>query len=411
MSERGATRTLIEGGRVFDGSGAPAERGDVLIEGGKVIGVGTGFDADVRIDASGQTIMPGLIDCHVHVLFSDLNEWTTRMTPFSLAFFEGARNMRVTLEAGVTTVRDAMGADYGMKVAQERGLITGPRLLIAIVMVGQTGGHGDCFLPSGHASPLRTPYPGFPDGVVDGTGEARKVARELIRAKADWIKIAASGGVLSEDQLEARQLRDDELLEIVTEATMAGIDVMSHAHAGAGIKASIRHGVRSIEHGTYLDDEAIDLMLRHGTWLVPTLVAPHAVLRAAASSDIALPGGAVDKATDMIATHTESFRRAVEAGVKIALGTDSGVGLHGQNLEELAMMTRAGMDRWNVLHSATGSAAELLRLDDQIGNLRTGAIADLVLVEDLAPDLADFSDHVTTVIQGGKTVHSRSTES
>ena len=141
-------------------------------------------------------------------------------------------------------------------------------------MLGQTGGHGDCFLPSGHDSPLRTPYPGFPDGVVDGVDQARKVVRELVRARADWIKIASTGGVLSDTDLDRRQLRDDELHEIVTEAAAAGLDVMSHAMAADGVKAAIRNGVRSIEHGVFLDDEAIEMMVERGTWLVPTLDRP-----------------------------------------------------------------------------------------------------------------------------------------
>jgi len=412
-------RTLIAGGLVFDGTGSAAAPAEVVIEAGRIVAVGQGLDGDHRIDASGMTVMPGLIDCHVHVLFSEVDSWKTRMTPFSLAFYEAARNLRLTLEAGVTTVRDALGADHGTKAAQELGLISGPRLLIAIQMLGQTGGHGDCFLPSGHDSPLRTPYPGFPDGVVDGVVQARRAVRELARSRADWIKIAATGGVLSDAPLDRRQLRDDELAEIVTEAAAAGLDVMAHAMTPAGIKAAIRNGVRSIEHGIHLDDEAIELLVNHGVWLVPTLVAPLAVLRAADAGNVALPRGALEKARAAATTHADSFRRAVEAGVRIAMGTDSGVAVHGRNPEELAAMVDAGMTPSAALHAATGSAAELLRLDGDIGLVREGNVADLILLADAATpasgtdtagatDVTDFAARVATVIQAGQVVHRRS---
>ena len=401
MSER----LVISGGDVFDGTGAPPERADVLVEGGHIVAIGSGLDADERIDATGMTVMPGLIDCHVHVTMSELDSWKSRLAPFSLPFYEAIRNMQVTLEAGVTTVRDAMGADYGMKRAQETGLIGGPRLLIAIQLLGQTGGHGDCYLPSGHDSPLRTPYPGFPHGVVDGVDQARKVVRELVRSRADWIKVASTGGVLSDTNMNQRQLRDDELVEIVTEAGAAGLSVMAHAATASGIKAAVRSGVRSIEHGIILDDEAIELMLEHGVWLVPTLVAPHAVLAAAAEGAISLPPGAIDKARQAVEFHAESFRRAVDAGVQVAMGTDSGVAVHGRNPEELAAMVAAGMSPWAALRVATGGAADMLGLESDIGYVRAGNLADLVLVRQLAPDLTDFAAEVSAVLQGGRVVY------
>ena len=405
-----SSRTLISGGAVFDGSGSAPELADVLIEGDRIVAVGTGLDADQHIDAGGMIVMPGLIDCHVHVVFSELDSWKIRTSPFSLAFYEAARNMRVTLEGGVTTVRDALGADYGMKRAQQLGLISGPRLLIAIQMLGQTGGHGDCFLPSGHTSPLRTPYPGFPNGVVDGVGACRLAVRELVRSRADWIKIAATGGVLSDDSFDHRQFRDDELEEIVTEAAVAGLDVMAHAISANGVKAAIRKGVRSIEHGIFLDDEAIELLVAHGTWLVPTLVAPLAVIAAAADGNIALPRAALEKATEAAAVHAESVRRAADAGVKIAMGTDAGVGPHGSNAQELAAMVSAGMSPLAALHAATGSAADLLRRSADIGYVRPGCLADLILVKDMSPTLSDFSDQVSTVMQSGAVVHRRELE-
>ncbi len=414
MSNSGATpdRLLITGGLVFDGTGAAPERADVLVASGQVVAVGVELDADpsdagtTHLDATGQVVLPGLIDCHVHVLFSDSDSWKTRMTPFSLAFYEAAHNLQLTLRAGVTTCRDALGADYGVKRAQELGLITGPRLLIAIQMLGQTGGHGDCFLPSGHDSPLRTPYPGFPDGVIDGPIAARRAVRELVRSRADWIKIAATGGVLSDGDMLHRHFRDDELTEIVAEATAAGLSVMAHAMNPAGIKAAIKHGVRSIEHGIVLDDECIDLMVRHDTWLVPTLVAPRALLDAAAGGQISLPRGAIEKATEAVATHADSFRRAVEAGVKVAMGTDAGVSRHGENADELAAMVAAGLPQLSALRAGTGGAAELLGRPSTLGVVRPGAVADLIVVRELPEDLVGLSSQISTVIQSGRALPS-----
>jgi imidazolonepropionase-like amidohydrolase len=403
-------RWLLFGGSVFDGSGSPPERADVLIEGGRIVSVGLDLDTRAEVapervlDVTGQIVLPGMIDCHVHVLFSDVDSWKQRMTPFSLSFYQAGHNLKLTLDAGVTTCRDALGADYGVKHAQEMGLITGPRLLIAIQMLGQTGGHGDCFLPSGHDSPLRTPYPGFPDGVVDGVQSARRVVRELVRARADWIKIAATGGVLSDGDLDRRQFRDDELSEIVTEAGVAGLSVMAHAMNPEGVKAAIKNGVRSIEHGVYLDDECVDLMVEHGTWLVPTLVAPRAVVAAAADGRISLPRGAVDKATEAVAAHGDSFRRAIDAGVKIALGTDAGVSAHGANLDELASMVACGLPLLAALHAGTGGAAELLGYPDTLGVVRPGAVADLLVLSELPPDLRNLSSKITRVLQSGRHV-------
>ncbi len=409
MSE-GPERWLLSGGSVFDGSGSPLVRADVLIEGGQIVSVGLDLDRDTEVaaervlDVSGQIVLPGMIDCHVHVLFSDVDSWNQRMTPFSLSFYQASHNLKLTLDAGVTTCRDALGADYGVKHAQELGLISGPRLLIAIQMLGQTGGHGDCFLPSGHDSPLRTPYPGFPDGVVDGVEPARRIVRELVRARADWIKIAATGGVLSDGDLDRRQFRDDELAEIVTEAGVAGLSVMAHAMNPDGVKAAIKNGVRSIEHGVYLDQECVDLMVEHGTWLVPTLVAPQAVVAAAAEGRISLPRGAVDKATEAVAAHGDSFRRAVDAGVKIALGTDAGVSAHGANLDELAAMVAAGLPPLQALRAGTGGAAELLGYPDTLGVVRPGAVADLIVLRDLPADLAALSSRISMVLQSGQLV-------
>jgi imidazolonepropionase-like amidohydrolase len=201
--------------------------------------------------------------------------------PFSYEFFEAARNLERTLATGITSIRDAGGADLGIKDAVEHGLTPGPRLQISIIMLSQTGGHGDKWYPSGIDAPFIVPHPGRPSGIVDGPDEIRRKVRELHRDGADVIKVATSGGVLSprDDPREAH-FRPAELDALVEEATAAGMYVMAHAQGADGIKNAVRAGVRSIDHGIYLDDEAIDLMLRPGTWFVPTLVAPQGVLDA-----------------------------------------------------------------------------------------------------------------------------------
>jgi imidazolonepropionase-like amidohydrolase len=320
------TRTLIAGGRVFDGTGAKAAEADVAVEDGRIVAVGTGLDGDEVIDAAGATVVPGLFDCHTHVMFSGFDLLKMISTPFSLPFFEAALNLRTTLECGITSVRDAGGADLGVAEAVRRGLIVGPRMHISVAPLSQTGGHGDGWLVSG--LDLTLDYPGMPSGIVDGPDEARKKVREVIRAGATVLKIMTSGGVLSpRDNPRHGHFRDDEIAVMVAEASAAGLYVMAHAQASAGIKAAVRNGVRSIEHGIYLDDEGIELMLERGAWLVPTLLAPRAVLATADAGGGLLPE-TVAKARSVVDVHTEAIRRAIAAGVKIAMGTDSGVGPH-----------------------------------------------------------------------------------
>ncbi|WP_037577788.1 metal-dependent hydrolase family protein [Phaeacidiphilus oryzae] len=398
------TRTLLSGGQVFDGTGAEVADGDVVVEDGRIVDIGTGLDGDERVDVSGLTVLPGLIDCHVHVTVSGVLGDKGLHLPYSYGYFEAVRNLAATLDCGVTTVRDAGGADLGVRRAVEDGLIEGPRLRIAITILSQTGGHADGWLPSGACAPLVPAHEGRPDGVVDGPEEMRKRAREIIRAGADVLKVCTSGGVLSpRDDPRHAHFRADELDALVAEATAAGLPVMAHAQATDGIKNAVRAGIRSIEHGIFLDDEAIDMMLAAGTWLVPTLVAPAAVLEAVAAG-VELPESVVVKAREVIDVHRESFTRAVAAGVRIAMGTDSGVGPHGRNLEELALMAAGGMKPPAVLAAATSSAAELLGVADSVGTLTPGRRADLLLVSGDPYDFTDLRSRVHSVYQDGRRV-------
>jgi imidazolonepropionase-like amidohydrolase len=401
------SRTVLHGGRVFDGAGSPPAAGDVVIENGRILDVGSGLDGDEQADMSGLTLLPGLFDCHVHVMSSGIDLLRRLQRPFSYQFYEAAANLRATLDCGITTVRDAGGADLGVQRAVEDGLIDGPRLSIAVTVLTQTGGHGDGWLPSGLSVTLRAPHPGRPAGLVDGTEEMRKRVREIIRAGADVIKVCTSGGVLSpRDHPRHPHFRPDELDVLVAEATAAGLPVMAHAQATEGIKNAIRAGVRSIEHGIYLDDEAISMMLQAGAWLVPTLVAPVAVLYAA-KNGVHLPDGVAAKAEEVVEVHRESFARAVAAGVKVAMGTDSGVAQHGQNLRELTLMAEGGMAPPDVLVAATRSAAELLGMRDEAGVLGPGKRADIVAVTGDPFDLANLKASIRAVYKDGRLVRGR----
>jgi imidazolonepropionase-like amidohydrolase len=397
-------RTLIAGGRVFDGSGADPEQADVVVSGDRIVEVGSGCDGDTVLDATGLTVLPGLIDCHVHAVFSGMDSLRLASEPFSYQFYTAQRNLMRTLDAGVTTVRDAGGADLGIKCAVADGLIDGPALQIAVTVLSQTGGHADGWNVHGDLHRLLVPHPGRPDSVVDGVEGMRARVRELVRAGADVIKVCTSGGVLStRDDPRHPQFAPDELAMCVAEAAAAGLGVMAHAQGTPGIKNALRAGVRSIEHGVYLDDEAIELMLATGAWLVPTLLAPVALVQAI-DAGAQLPPEIVAKARGVLGDHQASIARAVQAGVKIAMGTDSGVFTHGRNLDELALLQRAGMTPAAALAAATSSAAALLGAGDRIGAVRPGLQADLVLVSGDAFDFTDLRERIVYVLRRGRLV-------
>ncbi len=393
------SHTLFTNGRIFDGSGFAD--GDVVVAGGRIAEVGVGLDGDRAVDLGGRALLPGLIDCHVHVVLSHIDMWRLVQQPFSYGFYEAAANLRATLDAGITTVRDAGGADLGMKQAVEDGLIAGPRLVISLTMLSQTGGHGDDWMASGQMVELLPPHPGRPGGVVDGPDAMRRKVRELVRAGAEVVKVATSGGVLSpRDDPRHAHFAPDELDMLVREATAAGIPVMAHAQGTEGIKNAVRAGIRSIEHGIYLDDEAIGLMLERGTYLVPTLVAPQGVLEAV-DRGASVPEATIRKAQEVVEIHRESFRRAVDAGVRIAMGTDSGVTPHGRNLDELPLMEAGGMKPVDVLAATTRVAAELLGVEEVSGSIEPGKRADLVVIEGDPLQLAGLRDRVRAVYRDG----------
>lgn len=399
-------RTVIANGLLLDGTGASAARADVAIEGSRIVDVGLGLDGEETISAQGATVMPGFIDCHVHAILNGVDLVSRLNAPLSYRLFEAAVNLQRLLGIGITTARDAAGADLGLKRAVDDGLIPGPRLQISIGMICQTGGHNDGWMLSGtNAASLFPSYAGIPDCVVDGPEAMRRVVRQMLRGGADVIKIATSGGVMSpRDDPKHPHFRDDEVAVAVREAAAAGTYVMSHAQAGQGVKTALRCGVRSIEHGFELDDEAIDMMLAAGAFLVPTLSALRSVIKAA-EAGVVIDPVMLASAREAIEQQLDSFARAAAAGVRIAMGSDSGITPHGENLRELELMVAGGLSPTQALQAATSTAADLLGLDEELGTVETGKRADLVIVDgDPLEDMASIPGRIRTVVKDGTVV-------
>jgi imidazolonepropionase-like amidohydrolase len=393
---------LIQGCKVWTGvPGQPAATRDILIEGEVIAEVGepgalAPGDQDFKvIHASGKTAIPGLIDAHVHVSLdgrsADPVHEMLRDGPY-VVLLKAAGFAREYIRAGITTVRDMggfEGIDLALKKCVSGGLVPGPRLLVSGKVLCMTGGHGYFF------------------GLeVDGPDEVRKGARTQLKAGADVVKVMATGGVLTPGvEPGSPQLSYEEIRAAVEEAHRAGRRAASHAQGTQGIKDSIRAGVDTVEHGIFLDDEAITMMLDSGVFLIPTLVAPQRIVEGGREAGI--PEFAVRKARDVWPRHLESVAKAYQAGVKIAAGTDAGTPLnpHGSLVKELELLTRIGMSREEALAAATRVAAEALGIDAQVGTLEKGKIADVVLLD--GDPLADLSnlERVVCVIQRGQVVY------
>jgi len=376
--------TALRCGTLIDGTGAaPLRHATLLFEGETITAIDPSGevprDAEL-LDASDLTVMPGMIDCHVHLSSWPQSTQDRLLTPFSLSVATALHHARVTLEAGFTTARDAAGTPRGVKQAIEQGLFPGPRLRLAVSALSQTGGHGDSTMPNG--ANIRLGNSELPHTVVDGVEAVRRAAREVLRAGADQIKVHTSGGVMSpNDEPGASGFSPEEIAAIVYEARAAGKTVMAHAQATQGIKNAVFGGIHSIEHGIYLDEEAVEGMLQRGTYLVATLVAPLWVIRRAEADPASVPPYALRKAREVMAAHQSSFRMAYQRGVRIAMGTDTGVGPHGTNAEELQLMVQAGMSPMEALVATTRTAAECCRLGHLTGTLEPGKRADLLAVD------------------------------
>lgn len=405
--------TIIENGQIIDGTGSEPRQGIVVVKDNKIdyIGGASGYTKtgeETVIDAAGNTVLPGFIDTHVHMMFEYAPLQQRLTTPFSYMFYQAMAYMQKTLDAGVTSVRDALGTDLGVKRAIEDGLIQGPRIQVSINALTITGGHGDGMQLNGDVFDISpSGYRGMPNGIADGVDEVRKKTREMLRAGAEVIKVHATGGVLSPtDHPEFTQYSFGELSAIVEEARFRnGVKVMAHAQGAEGIKNAVRAGVHSIEHGIYLDDEAIELMKENGTYLVPTLLAPVAVLETA--EEVGMPQSAVEQSAEVIEAHQASFAKAYQAGVNIAMGTDAGVFKHGTNLRELSLMVDCGMTPMDAIVASTKSAAECMGWEDKVGTLEEGKLADIVIAKgNPLEDINSLSnpDNILTVLKDGELV-------
>jgi imidazolonepropionase-like amidohydrolase len=327
-------------------------------------------------------------------------------TPFSLRFYESVDHLKATIDTGITSVRDAGGADLGVKTAVESGLVTGPRMQISVTILSITGGHVDGWMPSNLVLDVMPGYPGMPVNICDGLDQVRKKVREVLRAGADVVKICATGGILSPtDDPHFIQFSPEEIGVIVQEAAYRkGTKVMAHAQGSEGIKNAVRAGVHSIEHGIFMDQEGIEMMLENGTFLVPTLLAGVAVMENAESSG-SMPDYALRKAREVMDVYADNIGRAYKAGVKIAMGTDAGVFRHGMNLRELGLMVEVGMSPMEAIIASTKTAAECLGWQDRVGTLEPGKLADLIIVA--GDPLADIrclenQDNIQVVMKDGR---------
>jgi imidazolonepropionase-like amidohydrolase len=388
---------VLKNARVIDGSGAvPVAGATVVIDGSRIAAVTTrresDFPADAKvIDCAGMTVLPGLIDCHDHMAshkYDLAHRWRLDESQ-STRHLRTARVLQDTLRAGYTCVRDAAGLDAGFKRAIAEGLIAGPRLVLSLAIISPIGGIGDPVSPSGLALDDCCCIPGdplVPQSVVTSAADARDVVRRMVRAGADVIKCATTGGASSRPGHGPRDgaFSLAEMQALVEEAHALGRRVMCHALGGRGLDIAIAAGVDSIEHGSYLDEDPrhLEQMAERGIFFVPTLLVyeyhrrspqPHVRERAQALHE----------------HHVASIRRALESGVKVVAGTDAGGHGHPANAGELECLVKAGMTPMQALQAATGWAAQCLGQEEEIGTLAAGKLADLVVVR--GDPLADIA--------------------
>ena len=401
---------VLKAARMFDGkSNALRTPGLVVVTGGKIVGVGSGAavppDAEV-VELGDATLLPGFIDAHTHLTMMYSEDYTRALLdslekPIPEMALDASVNARITLLAGFTTVRDVGSHDYldaGLRNAINRGVVPGPRMLVAVHAIGATGGHCD---ETGFREGALGKESGPEVGVVNGADEARRAVRLAHKYGATIIKTCATGGVLSlADAVDTPQLTAAELDALVDEAHALRLKTAAHAHGAEGAKRAIRAGIDSIEHGSFLDDEALQLMKQRGTYYVPTLMATEGLSEQIAKG-VAIPPAILPKAQADIAAVHQTFQKALAKGIKIGLGTDAAVYPHGRNAEEFHQMVDLGMKPIDALKAGTSSDADLLGLADKIGTLESGKLADVVAVPGNPVENIRETEHVFFVMKEG----------
>jgi imidazolonepropionase-like amidohydrolase len=382
-----AQRTILYCGKLIDPkSGQVTTEMSIVISGNMISAVQKGYLAaspgDKVIDLKTRTVLPGLIDAHVHLEHE--TSPNAQLKGFTMSdvdnAFQSTVYAKTTLMAGFTTVRDVggSGVNIALRNAINKGLVVGPRVYTAGKIISSTGGHGD---PTHGYRQGLSEEPSYTETVADGKDACIKAVRQMYKEGADLIKITASGGVLSlEKDGTGAQFSDEELKAIITTAKDYGMPVAAHAHGAEAIKRAIRAGVTSIEHGTFMDDEAIDLFKKYGVWFVPTIIAGKSVSDSAKKPGY-FPPIIAAKALAIGPIIQGTFAKAYKAGVKIAFGTDAGVYAHGKNWMEFVYMTEAGMPAMEALKCATLNSAELIGVSDKVGSLESGKLADVVAVD------------------------------
>ncbi|MDK2917666.1 MAG: hypothetical protein PWQ37_399 [Candidatus Petromonas sp.] len=395
MSEK----TFYKGFTLLDGTGKPpVEDAGMLVEGKTIKKVGKAVEFEVSedtkvVDLTGKTVMPGMINSHIHITMEPVGNPFALITTESLAktALRGVKNLKKQLYSGVTYFRDVGGpdgVDIDLRNAVNEGIIEGPEFLVSGKVLTMTGGHG---WPIGRE--------------CDGVDEMRKGAREQLKAGADLLKIMATGGVMTPGvEPGSPQLTFEEMKVAVEEAHKAGKKTATHAQGTTGIKNAVLAGIDSVEHGIFLDDEVIELMVKKGTYLVPTLVAPYFIVENGVEAGI--PEYAVEKSKRVMDSHFKSFQKAREAGVKIAMGTDAGTpfNLHDKTAYELKLMADAGMTPMETIVSSTKTAAELLGIDENYGTLEEGKTADFLVLKENPLNNLDTLFNIESIYKLGKLV-------
>ncbi len=404
--------TVLKAKRLFDARGdAVTQDAVIVVEGSKIKAVGRGIPVPAGatvVDLGDATLLPGFIDCHVHLSFEmgadyfrgtvlDLQRTTAEKAIRATEF------ARKTLRAGFTTVRD-LGSDefvdVGLRNGIAAGAVPGPRMLVATHALGARGGHADA---DGYPYMLFGKEAGIANGIASGPDAFRDAVRFAVKYGADVIKVMATGGVLSvQDEVDTPQVTQAEMDALVDEAHRLRKKTAAHAHGIEGARTAVRAGIDSIEHGSFLDEETFRMMKAKGTFFVPTLLALEYVAGRHAKS--ALPPNVEAKAKAAGERRSEAFRAALKTGVKIAFGTDSAVSPHGRNPEEFALMVELGMPPAAALRSATSAAAELLGLDKSIGVLAPGFEADVVAVAGNPLEDIRATERVLFVMKAGTIV-------